>query len=123
MAKLVSMKLPKRSKKEMAELTSPMESDQPKYPYGLQLRFDNDSLKKLPVLRGLKVGTKVMIEAEAEVSEYSERESQSGENYSCELQVTDISIEPPKGAKDKDSATLKRLGMPGAESGDDYDDD
>lgn len=63
--KLTSMKLPKKSKKELA---GEVPSDQPDYPYGLQLSFDEGEIEKLG-LQKIKGGAMVDIQAVAKVTE------------------------------------------------------
>ena len=97
---LVDMKLPKKTEKELKTEMQPSVSNQDRFPYGLELRFENDQFEKLPALKGFKVGDKVMITAEACVTACRESERQGGEkNRSCEIQIEKIGIDPAKKKK------------------------
>lgn len=98
MAKMVDMKLPKKSKKEMEKDCSPISSgSQEMWPYGLQIRFEKDEVKKMPSLTTYKVGDKVMIQAEATVTSIRVSERQGGEEqHSVEMQIEKISCESDK---------------------------
>ena len=62
--KLVDMKLPKKSKKErFAEMPKMSAEDEPRYPYGLELRFERDSIKKLSILKSLEHKDRVAVTA------------------------------------------------------------
>ena len=62
--KLIDMKLPKKSKKEMeGEMPAPVPMDQPEYPYGLTLRFDKEQVEKLSSLDNIESGETVYIQA------------------------------------------------------------
>lgn len=99
---LVDMKLPKRSKAEMEKeglicTSSPGMPEQDKWPYGLQLRFEKEQIDKIPSLVDYKVGDKVLITAEARVTEVRMVEKQGGEDrHSVELQIEKISCESKK---------------------------
>lgn len=93
MVNMVSMKLSPKDAK--AETAFPMGKDKgPKYPYCLKLYLDDETLKKLKLDGGLKAGTVVMLEGKAEVTGYSMRESQGGNDQSLELQITDLMATP-----------------------------
>lgn len=90
--KLVDMKLPKLSKKEMeADCKSVCGPEQDRWPYGLQLRFEKEQVKKLPELAEYKVGDKVIIQAEATVTSIRMSERQNGEtDHTVEMQIEQI---------------------------------
>jgi len=91
--KLVSLEL---TKKEAKELNSPPSntSDLPKYPYGTRISLNYDMIERFPDIRDMPVGTKLKIECEAELVEYSERQVQNGEDHcSAEIQITEMAIE------------------------------
>ena len=98
---LVDMKLPVKSKKEMKEYNQPIAVDnQDRWPYGLQLRFETEQVEKLPVLKTFKVGDKVVVLAEATVTEVRVSEIQntvSGTEaktrHTIELQVEQVNCE------------------------------
>lgn len=110
--KLVDLKLTKAEAK--AEIGSSAPSKGPRYPWGLSLRLDNDTLGKLK-LDALKVGTKVTIEAIATVTEYGEHQRQDGEErHNLELQITELAIGEPKRERQarKSDAHLAAIGQP-----------
>jgi len=92
--KLVSMKLPKKSKKEMKDECSPVGyGDNDQWPYGLQIRFETEQLKTLPEILKKKVGDKCIIYAEATVTATRESERQSGKKeQNVELQIEKIQL-------------------------------
>lgn len=66
------------------------------YPYGLCLCLNDDVIKKLGLKEMPKVGTKMKLEAMVEVVRTFESESKDGENYSMDLQITDMGLSPSK---------------------------
>lgn len=96
--KLTSMKLSKAQAKE--EVATLYEPTPPEYPYGTRLCLDDDTLKKLGISDPPKVGAYVMIMAKAEVVSRSEYESKhdgkATDSKSCDLQITEMSIEEGK---------------------------
>lgn len=103
MAKLVSMKMSKSEREEQSKPT--MLGDAPIYPYGLQLRLDEDALGKLGETTLPAVGESVMVYAKAKVVSVSSNEStDGGKRRNVELQITDLCLEDPG-----DDATAERL--------------
>lgn len=90
MATLINMQM---SAEEAQEQTQPTPADAPKYPWGLCLDLDDETLTKLG-LNGLPaVGTEVHLVAKAVVTRTSEYESQGNESEaSMGLQITDMAI-------------------------------
>lgn len=86
------------TEKSMSIMTP--KDDKPKYPYGLCLHLDSASLEKLGI--GLpEIGSKVYIEAVAEVKSVSASESQDGgSNKCCDLQVVQMDVEMGEGESD-----------------------
>lgn len=108
----------KRSKKERKEENGPMKVDGDSYPYGLSVRLDHHSLKKLGMHEKLpKVGDKIKMHAHAHVTSVSQhsREGEGGTpNTHVELQLRHMAVEPGagKGAeKDGDTETAMNKGM------------
>lgn len=101
---LKSMKMTKEETKSMIEPCA-IDKDAPRYPYGLNIRLDSESMKKLGIESLPKVGTKVQIMAIANVESVSERDSQDGGKHRdmC-LQITDLGLEPQAEKKDAASA-------------------
>ena len=85
------------SKKESKEMNSPAvlgsDSNGPRYPYGLEIRLDNESLTKLGMSLP-KVGSYVKIRAEACVTSVSENESKGGKAHrSVSLQIERLAVD------------------------------
>jgi hypothetical protein len=88
---LINMEM---SKEEAKEYAQPSVSESPKYPWGLCLTLNDDSLKKLGVTKLPSVETVVTITAKATVSSVRENQTQGGESEaSMDLQITDMQID------------------------------
>lgn len=108
--KLKSMEITAEEQKEKAEKYSGPELASPssyssRYPYGLELRLDNDTLEKLDVDTLPKVGKRIRIEAIAVVTGAHINESRRGKttekNKSLELQIQKLAISgDPQSAED-----------------------
>lgn len=97
MAKLTNMKLPKPSKKDMADQAVPSTISEEEYPYGLRLRFDDERIvAKLPILKKLDIGESVKIVAKATTTsiDLDKRQGKDGskERLSVTIQIEDIAI-------------------------------
>jgi|GEM_PF-6273746 len=96
--KMVSLKLPKKSKNELKEgPISPLSNE---YPYDSRLTIRDEPLKKMTeIYDKVNVGDIVIIKAKAKVISVSESKSQSlgnekkHEECRIELQLTDIGCE------------------------------
>lgn len=85
---------------------APDDEDLPRYPYGLQLYLDDDTLKKLGITDLPKVGSSMLAQITVTVTGTSQRATQSGkegeETRTCvDMQITDMELAPPA----KDMAT------------------
>lgn len=90
MESLINMKM---DAEEAKEQTQPTEKDAPEYPWGLCITLNDDSLEKLGVSELPKIGTKVTIMAEADVTSVSSYQTQGGEaELSVSLQITDMKL-------------------------------
>jgi hypothetical protein len=90
MESLINMTM---SAEEAKEETQPKAADAPKYPWGLCITLNDDSLEKLGLDKLPAVETEVMIIAKAVVSRFSEYQTQGGESErSLDLQITDMQI-------------------------------
>lgn len=104
--KMTSMaNTPDEVKEDLAQMAAPIAGSKmsgPKYPYGLCLSLDDDTLKKLGLGGGLpSVGEQVRFEAIARVTSASEneRETTEGATEKCcrvELQITDMGVNTPE---------------------------
>ncbi len=87
---MVSMKMDKEEAKEMSQ---PVESDAPQYPYGLELRLDDKALAKLGMTQPPAVGTSMTITARVVVTTASSYQTQGGEAESSSCwQITDMEV-------------------------------
>lgn len=96
-----------RTKKEVQEEQKEMKAglDAPLYPWGLTLRLDDETIKKL----GIAIpegGAKMRIDAIASVSSVSSRQEVDGETCSSiELQITDLALTPETGTPKAEMAS------------------
>jgi len=98
MSKLVDMKCEEQKVEEKS--CEPCMVEKPKYPYGLELRLEEESLKKLGIKELPPIGKYVMITARAEVVATSAYESkQGGENRCLSLQIQELGVEAEKNKK------------------------
>lgn len=89
---MINMKM---SKEEATEQCSPssVETEMPRYPYGLELSLDDDAMEKLGIGDGLNVGDEVQITAMAKVTRKSGYETLVGDSEnSISLQITDMEV-------------------------------
>lgn len=94
---LTNMKLPKKNNSAMAE---PVEMEREKYPYGLEISLNEESITKLGIEGLPDVGKKVMISARADVVLVRQSEEMNGKkNRRIEFQITDIEFEEEKEKK------------------------
>lgn len=90
MKTLINMEL---SAADAKKLTEPDPADAPKYPWGLELRLEDEQLKKLGITDLPKTGSKLQLVASVEVCGTHETDSQrGGERRSVELQVTAMAL-------------------------------
>ena len=84
----------KRTKKQMKnDIPAPVcDDDFEKYPWGLTLRFEDDTVNKIPGLKNVKVGDFVFVNAKASVVEVREVDKKKGKSKSVELQIQQIEI-------------------------------
>lgn len=98
-AKMHPMALSKKEAKTQSEpMVSP--SKGPRYPWGLTLNLDHDTMKKLKIGE-LAAGQVVMLAGKAKVTRCEETEDESGERYSATIQITDLALTPARTAKVK----------------------
>ena len=90
---LTDMKITKKERKKMDEPCSVgCGPSGDRYPYGLELRLDDESMKKLGIELPA-VGKEISVTAKATVNEASAREStDGGKRLSCTLQITKLKV-------------------------------
>jgi len=92
--KMVDLKLPKKSKKEITGEMIPAKDEGDRYPYGFQLRFENDQIEKLPYLKKFKVGQKVHMMGMGEVTDLHMSERKEGkEDWTVTIQLHEVGCE------------------------------
>lgn len=92
MSTLISMENTPQQAQE--QYGTPSVADAPKYPWGLELCLNDDSLDKLGVKTLPAVGTEVTIIAKATVSGTRENATEGeGTRASMDLQITDMQID------------------------------
>lgn len=90
----VDMKMSTKESKKMTEPCAAPSKDSPRYPYGLCIDLNNESLDKLKMATLPDVGDEVTITAKARVQSVSERDSIDGDSSrSVSLQITKLRIE------------------------------
>jgi len=114
--KLVSMQLPKVSKKEMKERCMPSIEDEDRWPYGLAISFDTEQIDKLPALKTFKLGDKILIMGEATVTELeiSERQVTGGKDRTrrhIRMQIEQIGCEAKVKKKPEKMSTKEYRNM------------
>lgn len=92
---LVSMELTAEQAKE-STCAIAGDGSAPKYPYGLSLSLNSDSLENLGIKSLPVVGTKLLLTAVVEVSGTHESQQQDGTSEkSVDLQITDMELSSP----------------------------
>jgi hypothetical protein len=94
MEKLVSMKLDKKEAEEKNTACCPVgESSKPKYPYGTELSFENEQVKKLGGLKEAEVDGTGTIKGKFIVTNISSNQQQGKEDrHSVRIQITDLAL-------------------------------
>ena len=106
---LKDMVIGEEKRKDMAEPS--LVADQPKYPYGLTLSLDNDTLKKLELGGIPKVGDKKMLLAVAEVVSVSQDEGRGDEKaYNVRLQIQKLDCKAGEEEQKSSSVSEKLYG-------------
>lgn len=99
--KLVSVKLNKKDREKEYPTASAL-ADQPAYPWGLQVRLDENTLDKLGIDKLPEVGGELMLIAKVNVVSVSSSESagSGGKRRNVELQITELCLEDVPADKD-----------------------
>jgi hypothetical protein len=103
--KLVSMKMSPQTAKQMTEPCAVDGGDRPRYPWGLSITLDEDSLDKLGMDTMPDVGESLQLSALVDVTACSSNETDSGKRRSVSLQITDLAL----GTKASDSDHAEKL--------------
>lgn len=100
---LVSMQLSAKQAKEMMGDTGAT-PDRPRFPWGLTINLDDETLDKLKISELPKVGSTEDLRAVVKVTRISEDDSESGKRRSVGLQITDLAFGDPDDPKATESA-------------------
>lgn len=87
------LKITKKESKAKSESMVVGQSYEERYPYGLRLDLDKDTLEKLGVKKLPAVGVSLMFEAKAKVIASRQSATEGSENRSIELQITHIDLD------------------------------
>lgn len=89
------------TEEEKKEQNGTMMAEAPKYPYGLSISFDPDTVKKLGLNEAPEVGDKVKILADGIIKDVSLESSNQDDtkSYSFTIQLTDVDF---KGGEEKE---------------------
>lgn len=99
--KMVSMKLTEADRKKR-EKSYEVIGEQPEYPYGLNIHLDNIAIEKLGIKDLPKLGEKIMLMAQVEVTGANLRKEKSGDKKDMSLQITELClVEEEKESKAK----------------------
>lgn len=109
------LKITKKEAKAKSESMVIGSADQERYPYGLRLDLNNDTLEKLGMTKLPSVGTVLMFEAKAKVVGSRQSATEGSENRSIELQITHIDLEEGETDEEVKEGELTR-GQAGAMS-------
>lgn len=97
MANLVDLK--RKTEEKIEGQTELCCGDKEDYPYGLQIRLDNETIEKLGIPLP-EVGKEVTIMAKAKVTGAGERSVDGNAERNAELQITEMAITKPTGEVD-----------------------
>lgn len=108
---LVSMEIQKSEVTDFyARPLESAEAEGPKYPYGLKIDLEGESLKKLGLVDLPKVGTKMTLTAQVEVCSVSQYESKDGNaDQRVSIQIEAMALEPVKAAVEEKEDPSKTL--------------
>lgn len=102
-AKLVDMKYTRAEAKAEAEkYSSPSPDNEPQYPWGLQIRLEDEELSKLGITSLPDVGGEFHLTVVAQVQSATESKMASGRTDRCVcLQITMLSVDLEESAADE----------------------
>lgn len=108
---MIDMKLTPKPKKGESLLAADVAMDQPEYPYGLQIRLDNDTLKKLGIAELPAIDTEFKLVALVCVTSVSAHESQGSDepHRSVELQIEQMELKPAKEEAGENKTAADRM--------------
>ena len=90
---LIDMKLSRKEAEDDLGI-GVSESKGPRYPYGLSISLDDDSMKKLGFEDLIAVGTKMIVVGVGKVTNASENRRQNGVDRHMTIQLEKVEVEP-----------------------------
>lgn len=100
--KLVDMKLPKKTKKELEKGSMPEPMDREEYPWSLRISFNQKEVEKIESLKKIAAGAKVKISAIGKVTEVQITDAEKGrDRHRVEIQIQKIGIEDQSKTKEE----------------------
>lgn len=104
---LVDMEMSAEEAREEYGTAPTSDGDLPKYPYGLSISLDDESLAKLGITALPTVGTAMTLTARVEVCSTSQYQDRKGESESSlSLQITAMELSPASESASTDAASL-----------------
>jgi hypothetical protein len=92
---------PEERKEDMPAIADANPENMPKYPYGLAIRFDDESLKKLEAdTSDWEVGDSFELVTEVKVTSKSEHDTNDGKKCCVELQIVAIGAPEMEGEEE-----------------------
>ncbi|HUV77063.1 MAG TPA: hypothetical protein VMW06_03290 [Desulfobacterales bacterium] len=102
--KLIDMKIPKKTKKQLKDEMSPSikSDDREEYPWGLRLSFNKKEIEKLPALKTAVAGAKIKIAAVGKIIEVRITDAEKGrERHNIEIQIQKVGFEDRSKTKEQ----------------------
>lgn len=100
MSEFTDFKLPKKSTKKDGLCCPESPDNRDTYPYGLELNFENEQVKKMPELAELESDEDIILHCKATVKTIRTVDKQGGKEHSLTVQIKGVSLERNK-APDK----------------------
>ena len=91
MTRLVSMKMSKKQSKGEFAIA---ETEGPRFPHGLSIHLNGDSMKKLGFTELPAVGTEMIVVGVGKIASASENRRQNGIDRDMSIQLERIEVEP-----------------------------
>lgn len=106
---LTNMQLTAAEAKAQTICCGPDGDTGPRYPYGLSLSLDAESMAKLGMVEMPPVGAKLTLVATVEVTNVSQHQNQEKVDKSVGLQITDMDLRAPSsGPADRMFASMSK---------------
>lgn len=109
---MIDMKLtPEQSPATQLGLAEPTENNGPKYPYGLEIRLEGESLKKLAIGEGNmpKVGDIMIMDAVLDVVSISKSDNQIENGYCICLQIQQMDLKSADEQMNEQQAAYSKI--------------